>query len=100
MDFCADMVGDELGRLDFFESALAFMAGYGLKSFLIAQSLNQIERGQGPLSIRKGLLRPRRHAPCYVFLASRESKFITGQVLHPNGGNAVGHRTDEHRGHL
>jgi len=26
-----------LGRLDFFESALAFMAGYGLKSFLIAQ---------------------------------------------------------------
>src|SRR6266567_4334217 len=27
-----------LGRLDFFESALAFMAGYGLKSFLIAQS--------------------------------------------------------------
>jgi hypothetical protein len=23
-----------LGRLDFFESALAFMAGYGLKSFL------------------------------------------------------------------
>jgi type IV secretion system protein VirD4 len=25
-----------LGRLDFFESALAFMAGYGLKSFLIA----------------------------------------------------------------
>lgn len=33
-----------LGRLDFFESALAFMAGYGLKSFLIAQSLNQIEK--------------------------------------------------------
>ena len=33
-----------LGRLDFFESALAFMAGYGLKSFLIAQSLNQIGR--------------------------------------------------------
>ena len=29
-------------------------------------------------------------APCYVFLASRESKFITGQVLHPNGGTAVG----------
>ena len=36
-----------LGRLDFFESALAFMAGYGLKSFLIAQSLNQIERAYG-----------------------------------------------------
>lgn len=37
-----------LGRLDFFESALAFIAGYGLKSFLIAQSLNQIERAYGP----------------------------------------------------
>jgi len=37
-----------LGRLDFFESALAFMAGYGLRSFLIAQSLNQIEKAYGP----------------------------------------------------
>ena len=37
-----------LGRLDFFEFALAFMAGYGLKSFLIAQSLNQIEKAYGP----------------------------------------------------
>jgi type IV secretion system protein VirD4 len=37
-----------LGRLDFFESQLAFMAGYGIRSFLIAQSLNQIERAYGP----------------------------------------------------
>jgi len=36
-----------LGRLDFFESALAFMAGYGIKGFLIAQSLNQIEKAYG-----------------------------------------------------
>ena len=36
-----------LGRLDFFESALAFMAGYGLKAFLIAQSLSQIEKAYG-----------------------------------------------------
>ncbi len=36
-----------LGRLDFFESALAFMAGYRIKAFLIAQSLNQIERAYG-----------------------------------------------------
>ena len=33
-----------LGRLDFFETALAFMAGYGIRSFLIAQSLNQIDK--------------------------------------------------------
>lgn len=37
-----------LGRLDFFESALAFMAGYGIKAFLITQSLNQIEKAYGP----------------------------------------------------
>lgn len=36
-----------LGTLDFFESALAFMAGYGIRSFLIAQSLNQIEQAYG-----------------------------------------------------
>ena len=51
--FAANLAGqlDEfpaLGRLDFFESALAFMAGYGLKAFLIAQSLNQIEKAYGP----------------------------------------------------
>ncbi|HEV3191086.1 MAG TPA: IncP-type conjugal transfer protein TraG [Polyangiaceae bacterium] len=37
-----------LGRLEFFESALAFMAGYGLKALLIAQSLNQLEKTYGP----------------------------------------------------
>jgi type IV secretion system protein VirD4 len=37
-----------LGRLDFFESTLAFMASYRLKAFLIAQSLNQIEKAYGP----------------------------------------------------
>lgn len=36
-----------LGRLDFFESSLAFLAGYGVKAFLIAQSLNQIEKAYG-----------------------------------------------------
>jgi type IV secretion system protein VirD4 len=36
-----------LGRLDFFESALAFMAGYGVRAFLVAQSLNQIDRVYG-----------------------------------------------------
>ena len=36
-----------LGRLGFFETELAFMAGYGIKCFLIAQSLNQIEKAYG-----------------------------------------------------
>ncbi|WP_155836570.1 TraM recognition domain-containing protein, partial [Hyphomonas pacifica] len=28
--------------------ALAFMAGYGMRAYLIAQSLNQIEKAYGP----------------------------------------------------
>jgi len=36
-----------LGRLDFFETGLAFMAGYGIRAFLIAQSLNQIDKAYG-----------------------------------------------------
>lgn len=36
-----------LGRLDFFESALAFMAGFGIRAYLIAQSLNQIAKAYG-----------------------------------------------------
>src|SRR5260370_39399217 len=36
-----------LGRLDFFESELAFQAGYGIRAFLIAQSLNQIQKAYG-----------------------------------------------------
>ncbi len=36
-----------LGRLDFFETALPFMAGYGIRAYLIAQSLNQISKAYG-----------------------------------------------------
>jgi type IV secretion system protein VirD4 len=37
-----------LGRLEFFETALTFLAGYGVRAFLIAQSLHQIEKAYGP----------------------------------------------------
>jgi NAD(P)-dependent dehydrogenase (short-subunit alcohol dehydrogenase family) len=32
---------------------------------------------------------PEEIAPCYVFLASNDSSYMTGQVLHPNGGEIV-----------
>ena len=32
---------------------------------------------------------PNEVAPCYVFLASEDASYISGQVLHPNGGNVV-----------
>ena len=36
-----------LGRLDFFENALGFIAGYGLKAMLISQSINQVRKVYG-----------------------------------------------------
>jgi NAD(P)-dependent dehydrogenase (short-subunit alcohol dehydrogenase family) len=32
---------------------------------------------------------PNEVAPCYLFLASEDASYITGQVLHPNGGEIV-----------
>ena len=32
---------------------------------------------------------PMEVAPAYVFLASRDSSYMTGQVLHVNGGEIV-----------
>ncbi|WP_134704665.1 SDR family oxidoreductase [Ammoniphilus sp. YIM 78166] len=32
---------------------------------------------------------PAEVAPCYVFLASDDSSYMTGQMLHPNGGTVV-----------
>jgi NAD(P)-dependent dehydrogenase (short-subunit alcohol dehydrogenase family) len=32
---------------------------------------------------------PEEVAPCFVFLASEDSSYISGQILHPNGGEIV-----------
>ena len=32
---------------------------------------------------------PMEVAPCYVFLASSDSNYMTGQILHPNGGEVI-----------
>src|SRR5204863_6899754 len=32
---------------------------------------------------------PSEIAPCYVFLASEDSSYMTGQFLHPNGGEII-----------
>lgn len=32
---------------------------------------------------------PKEIAPCYVFLASKDASYMSGQVLHPNGGEII-----------
>ncbi len=43
--------------------------------------------GSGTIMDRPG--QPDEIAPCYVFLACDDSSYMTGQVLHPNGGRIV-----------
>lgn len=43
--------------------------------------------GKDTLLKRPG--QPAEVAPCFVFLASEDGSYITGQVLHPNGGSIV-----------
>jgi len=32
---------------------------------------------------------PEEVAPCFVFLASRDSSYMSGQILPPNGGDVI-----------
>jgi type IV secretion system protein VirD4 len=90
-----------LGRLDFFESALAFMAGYGLKSFLIAQSLNQIERTYGP---NNGILDNCHVRVCFATNDERTAKRVSdalGTATELRAmKNYAGHRLSPWLGHL
>jgi len=45
------------------------------------------KHGQSAPMERAG--QPNEVAPCYVFLASEDASYMSGQVLHPNGGNIV-----------
>src|SRR5258708_615866 len=90
-----------LGRLDFFESALAFMAGYGLKSFLIAQSLNQIEKAYG---INNSILD---NCHVRVSFATNDERNASGSLTPSvtateirDAKNYAGHRLSPWLGHL
>jgi type IV secretion system protein VirD4 len=90
-----------LGRLDFFESALAFMAGYGLKSFLIAQSLNQIEKAYGP---NNAILDNCHVRVCFATNDERTAKRVSdalGTATEMRAmKNYAGHRLSPWLGHL
>lgn len=90
-----------LGRLDFFESALAFMAGYGIKSFLIAQSLNQIEKAYGPSN---AILDNCHVRVCFATNDERTAKRVSeslGTATETRAmRNYAGHRLSPWLGHL
>lgn len=46
--------------------------------------------GFGSKSLLKRAGEPAEVAPCFVFLASDDASYMTGQFLHPNGGEMVG----------
>ncbi|QDH33883.1 conjugal transfer protein TraG [Porphyrobacter sp. YT40] len=90
-----------LGRLDFFESALAFMAGYGIKAFLIAQSLNQIEKAYGP---NNAILDNCHVRVCFATNDERTAKRISDSLGTATElramKNYAGHRLSPWLGHL
>ncbi|PLK22680.1 conjugal transfer protein TraG [Porphyrobacter sp. TH134] len=90
-----------LGRLDFFESALAFMAGYGIKSFLIAQSLNQIEKAYGQ---NNAILDNCHVRVCFATNDERTAKRVSeslGTATETKAmRNYAGHRLSPWLGHL
>ena len=90
-----------LGRLTFFETELAYMAGYGIRALLIAQSLNQIEKAYGPnnsildnshLRITYGTLDDR--------TAKRISEMLGTATESKRQTNYAGHRLAPWLGHV
>lgn len=91
-----------LGRLDFFRSALAFMAGYGIKSFLIAQSPET--RSRRPMGPNNSIL-----DNCHVRVGFATNDERTAKLVSDALGTATemkamknyaGHRLAPRLGHI
>lgn len=70
------MMNDEfasLGRLDIFEKAMAYIAGYGIKAVIIAQSLEQIKKAY---TREENIL-----ANCHIQIAYAPNSFETAEWL-------------------
>ncbi|PSD28855.1 hypothetical protein C7E18_00120 [Stenotrophomonas maltophilia] len=62
-----------LGKLEIFESALAFMAGYGMKAYLICQDVAQLQKHYG----REEAVT----SNCHIRIAYAPNKFETAKML-------------------
>ena len=55
-----------------------FITGIGLLKLLLGHNVPMGRAGQ-----------PTEVSPAYVFLASEDASYISGQTMHPNGGSVV-----------
>ena len=70
-----------LGRLDIFQEALAFVAGYGLKAYLITQDLSQLYAAYGK---DESIL-----SNCHVRIAYAPNKIETAELLSKMAGTTT-----------
>lgn len=90
-----------LGRLDFFESALGVIAGYGIKAMLISQSVNQLDKTYGP----KNSILDNTHvrvlfAPNTIETAEVISRMLGQKTEIHQQRNYAGHRLAPWLGHV
>ena len=70
-----------LGKLDVFEEALAFIAGYGLKALLIVQDLSQLQKAY---TREESII-----SNCHVRIAYAPNKVETAELLSKMTGTAT-----------
>ena len=90
-----------LGKLDFFEDALSFVAGYGLKSLMINQSVNQIVKYYGPHNtVMDGAHVHVYYAPNTEETAKKVSDLLGTKTEIHTQENFAGHRLAPWLGHI
>lgn len=70
-----------LGKLDVFEEALAFIAGYGLKALLIAQDLSQLQKAY---TREESII-----SNCHIRVAYAPNKVETAEILSKMTGQST-----------
>lgn len=90
-----------LGKLDFFETTMAFLAGYGIKTMLISQSINQLDKTYG----YKNSIIDNSHirvffAPNTIETADTISKMLGQKTEFHEQKNYGGHRLSPWLGHV
>jgi len=70
-----------LGKLDVFEEALAFIAGYGLKALLITQDLSQLQKAY---TREESII-----SNCHIRIAYAPNKVETAEILSKMTGQAT-----------